>query len=224
MIEAPARRRRLEWLAAGAFGLALAAACASPDKSADGPAFRRRPHDPTPVLIGRLPKRPGESAAPITYSSGMMIDTDGFVRDPSRRRVIERRDPDHLPETALRYADGSALDSTQVPYIVLPVDFDGARTGDLALVRYHGRSVLAVVGDRGPAGVLGEGSIAAAEALGIDSDGATGGIESGVSYTVFPGSGSASPAGQDELLANIYDRGTELCALHVKDAATAAGR
>ncbi|MFI5349876.1 MAG: glycoside hydrolase family 75 protein [Elusimicrobiota bacterium] len=211
---------------AGVLALAWAAACAPANIVVEGPPLRRRPHDMTPVRVVRLPKRDGDAAAPIAYSSGMMIDTDGFVREPRRRAAIERRDPDHLPETSLRYADGSALDPVQIPYVVLPVGYDEAKIGDLAVIRYRGRSVLAVVGDRGPEGVIGEASIAAAESLGIDSDGATGGVEDGVTYTVYPGTGLKNPRGQDELLDVIYDQGTELCARHLKDGVpvAAAGR
>jgi len=195
---------------------AALAACASTGIVYDATAFRRRPQDATPVRVGRLPERPGDAAAPVAYVSGMMIDTDGLVRDPRRRRAIERRDPNHKPETALRYADGTPLDPAMIPYIVLPVLYDGAKTGDLAVIQYGARTVLAVVGDRGPEGVLGAASVAAAEALGIDADATTGGVASGVSYTVFPGTGQENIIGPNELLAWIHDRGWELYLRHFR--------
>ena len=50
----------------------------------------------------------------------------------------------------------------------------------------------AVVGDTGPAGIIGEASYVTAEALGIDPDPMSGGTASGVTYILFENS-KASP-------------------------------
>lgn len=170
-------------------------------------SFQRRISDPTPVQVQR------SADGALTYVSGMTIDTDGRVNDPAERSAIQRQDRHHRDETSLRYADGGSVDPTRIPYIVLPLGFEAANTGDLAMVEYGGRRVYAVVGDRGPRGSLGEASVAVARALGIDADGGKGGVESGVRYTVFPGTGAAHPRDESELLSLISTRsGTQLAA------------
>ena len=47
---------------------------------------------------------------------------------------------------------------------------------------------------------MGEGSIALAVALGIDSNPRSGGIEHGVAYVIYPGSGNGKPRGLDEIV------------------------
>ena len=84
------------------------------------------------------------------------------------------------------------LDSERVAYIAIPPELTerlGVRVGDLAQVSYQGRQAWAVVGDVGPRGKIGEGSIALAVALGIPSSPRSGGVSSGVSYAVWAGSG-----------------------------------
>jgi hypothetical protein len=71
----------------------------------------------------------------------------------------------------------------QVPRMVGPVVL-----GCRAVVTYQGKSVEAVVGDLGPRTRLGEMSIACAEALGIDSNPNTGGVDTPtVHYALWPG-------------------------------------
>lgn len=84
------------------------------------------------------------------------------------------------------------LDSEKVPYVAVPRELlsaAGAAMGDLCLVSYNGAQSWAVLGDVGPAGKLGEGSIALAVALGIPSSARSGGVSSGVSWLLYPGSG-----------------------------------
>jgi hypothetical protein len=47
---------------------------------------------------------------------------------------------------------------------------------------------------------MGEGSIALASALGINSDPRNGGIEKGVGYVIYPGSGNGKPRGLNEIV------------------------
>lgn len=87
---------------------------------------------------------------------------------------------------------GRYLDSERVAYIAIPPELTerlGVRVGDLAQVSYQGRQAWAVVGDVGPRGKIGEGSIALAVALGIPSSARSGGVGSGVNYAVWVGSG-----------------------------------
>ena len=96
------------------------------------------------------------------------------------------------------------VDSSSVPYVVLPPEgFKHAKLGDLATVMNigNGKVVSAIVADESaPALPMGEGSIALADALGIDSNPRTGGIEKGVAYVVYPGSGNGKPRTLDEIV------------------------
>jgi len=89
------------------------------------------------------------------------------------------------------------VDSASIPYVVLPPKgFKHARLGDFATVvnLHNGKSSPAIVADESaPELPMGEGSIALANSLGIDSNPRTGGVEHGVVYVVFPGSGNGKP-------------------------------
>jgi hypothetical protein len=66
------------------------------------------------------------------------------------------------------------------------------KLGDLAVVinQKNGRSAFAIYADSGPADKIGEGSIALANALGVNSDPRHGGIqEEEITYLIFPQSG-----------------------------------
>ncbi len=95
------------------------------------------------------------------------------------------------------------VDSAKMPYVVLSPSLlqpkGPARLGDFAVVRRDGRTVFAIVADIGPKNQLGEGSIALARALGVSSDPKRGGVKSGVTFVVLPGSGNGKPVTIDEL-------------------------
>jgi hypothetical protein len=90
-------------------------------------------------------------------------------------------------------ADPSAyVDAETVPYIVVPPlvvqQTAGVVRGCKARASYRGKTVECVVADRGPAGRVGELSIAAARALGIPSSPRSGGTEKQeVLYELWPG-------------------------------------
>jgi hypothetical protein len=177
--------------------LALAA-CAF---AGDGPAelYRHANGKVRDVAIRELAEvevRPGVRARPLRYVSSMTIDADGAGD-------AWRGDPTGQPETSLRYADERSLDPTATAYIVLPLGFEarhaGVRLGDVAAVRYEGKTAFAIWGDEGPDDQVGEGSIALARALGIDPDPVRGGTDDGVEYTVFPRSGDGAPLERAEV-------------------------
>lgn len=101
------------------------------------------------------------------------------------------------------------VDSETIPFIVLPsavIRATGIYLGDLVLVTHTGTGVrcFAVFADGGPAGKIGEGSIALAKALGVASSPKYGGTSSRVlAYLGFPGSGSLVP----RTVADINTRG-----------------
>ena len=66
---------------------------------------------------------------------------------------------------------------------------------------HNGKIAAAIVADESaPELPLGEGSIALASALGIDSDPRHGGIEKGVGYVIYPGSGNGKPRALNEIV------------------------
>lgn len=96
------------------------------------------------------------------------------------------------------------VDSSTVAYVVVParlVEVAGARLGDFAVVRNrrNARIVHAIVADTGPAGKIGEGSIALARDAGIPHSPKSGGQGGDVVYVVFAGSGNRRPRPQAEI-------------------------
>lgn len=127
----------------------------------------------------------------VFWEADMDIDCDG---QPSTR-CNAATDPHFSASTAFAQSDGRPLNSVALPFVVVPVpstvwDYraHGVRGGSVVAVVYGDRVQYAVVGDTGPAGIIGEASYATAEALGINPDPRRGGTPSGVTYIVFKGS------------------------------------
>ncbi|CAL9373166.1 hypothetical protein SUDANB15_00896 [Streptomyces sp. enrichment culture] len=124
----------------------------------------------------------------VFWKADMDIDCDG--RPGSRCNA--RTDPYFSAATAFAQSDGRPLSSERLPFVVVPApsavwDYraHGVRGGSVAAVVYGDRVRYGVVGDTGPAGIIGEASYAMAETLGIDPDPHGGGAPSGVTYIVF---------------------------------------
>ncbi|MGI5240354.1 glycoside hydrolase family 75 protein [Dactylosporangium sp. CA-139066] len=137
------------------------------------------------------------------YTSGLAIDTDGSDPDP---------DPDHQGQTTWSDSNGKALGAHHVPFYVLGDDCwdrtspcphffykEHNMTGrQFALMFYNGKCIGAIFGDTQTANnqttsdndsrELGEGSVKAAQLLGIPSSGTTGGVDNGVTVVMFSGS------------------------------------
>lgn len=196
--------------AASASPTVKAAAYAAVPDSGNGDQTGRQVFDGSKPLTAYVP--PGVRATTdgrpsiVLANHKMAIDTDGRIADANQARTIKAQDRYHTNDTSLHYANGAPLDPTHVPYIVLPLSYSGARMGDLALVEYKGRKIWAVCGDRGPDGKFGEASPVVAQALGINPNGGNGGIEGGVTYTLFPGSGTRRPQSEAALLASIQSQ------------------
>jgi hypothetical protein len=160
--------------------------------------YRSRADKPRDIALHRLPPVTvgGATSRPIVFESGMAVDADGAG-------TAWRRDPSGQPHTAVHWSDGRSLDPTVTPFFVLPSGFRAAHPdvgpGDVAAVVRGGKVAYAIFGDVGPRADLGEGSIALAKALGIDTNPVHGGVGSGVFYVVFPGSGSGGPLLNDEI-------------------------
>jgi Fungal chitosanase of glycosyl hydrolase group 75 len=98
------------------------------------------------------------------------------------------------------------VDAVKIPYVVLPpVGLKHAKLGDFATVvnLKNGKVAAAIVADESaPQLKLGEGSIALAVALGIDSDPRYGGSDGGVAYVIYPDSGNGKPRALEDIIAN----------------------
>jgi hypothetical protein len=140
----------------------------------------------------------------IYLKSDLDLDTDG----PKAKGIQYERT--HQDVTALRWKDGSSIDSNSVPYVVIPGHWNrGIDLGCACLVQFGDRVVLAQVGDIGPRLKIGEGSIALHRQLGFERvkngkivDSA---IDSGVRTIFFPGTATGYCHGQMvlEMLLNM---------------------
>lgn len=134
---------------------------------------------------------PGSRTAPVWWHADMDIDCDG-VRTA---HCNEQTDPWYQDETALSTSQGRPFQADLTRYFVIPQhsaaasNFQnaGIRLGDVAAIIYNNRLIYAVLADTGPTDIIGEASYAAARALGIDPNPATGGTGAGATYIVFPG-------------------------------------
>ncbi|MFC8425707.1 glycoside hydrolase family 75 protein [Streptomyces sp. NPDC057236] len=124
----------------------------------------------------------------VFWKADMDIDCDGRPG----LRCNARTDPYFSSSTAFAQSDGRPLSSEETPYVVVPAPSavwnhrsHGVRGGSVVAVVYRDRVRYGVVGDTGPAGIIGEASYAMAESLGIDPDPRSGGTPSGVTYIVF---------------------------------------
>jgi hypothetical protein len=135
---------------------------------------------------------------------------------PSGRPVLQGKDdppPGYYvsmtslfdPDIADEHDPRRFVDAATIPYVVLPPKgFKHAKLGDFAMVvnlRNHKMSAAIVADESASDLPMGEGSIALANALGINSNPRTGGIEHGVAYVVYPGSGDGSPRTVKEITA-----------------------
>jgi hypothetical protein len=98
------------------------------------------------------------------------------------------------------------VDAAKIPYIVLhPQALNHARLGDFATVVnfQNGKISAAIVADESaPDLPIGEGSIALAEELGIDSSPRYGGQRRAVAYLIYAGSGNGKPRPLKEIVLN----------------------
>ena len=124
---------------------------------------------------------PNEDWTNVLYSDGSGHPlTDGNGNAYSRTSLVL---PGHI---AFR-----AVDAATVPYIVVNPhvrsNSRGIVLGCLGTIAYGPRMIQAVVADASGGNDIGEISIAAAKALGIPDSPLTGGVTSGVTFTLYPG-------------------------------------
>jgi Fungal chitosanase of glycosyl hydrolase group 75 len=169
-----------------------------------GDVYALKPNGPRVVAVDVLrrdhPLNASASASaaskpppPEVFVAKADIDADGVGGAWSQ-------DSTGRPHTALQRLDGTSLDPTKIPYIVIPGDYreyhPQVSLGDYAMVSYKGKTVFGVVGDIGPKGVIGEVSMLLAASIGINPDPNRGGVKSAsVKYVIFPESGGKAVPG-----------------------------
>lgn len=132
----------------------------------------------------------------------------GIVTDEKGEPIIQgKNDPApgfYISCTSLQDASKKNSDprryvnSDSIPYIVLPNNktlLAEIKMGDIAFVKNlrNGRTAFAICADVGSKDKIGEGSIALANSLDINSSPRSGGIWDSILYIVFPRSGNGQP-------------------------------
>ncbi|RAJ58826.1 chitosanase (glycosyl hydrolase group 75) [Streptomyces sp. Amel2xB2] len=127
----------------------------------------------------------------VFWKADLDVDCDGQETEQCNLDT----DPAYQDDTAFHTSDGQPLDAAKTPYVVLPGKSDiwdysdsGLEGGSIVAVINGDKVEYAAVGDIGPEEAIGEASYAAADALGIDPDPATGGADDGVTYIAFKNS------------------------------------
>jgi Fungal chitosanase of glycosyl hydrolase group 75 len=99
---------------------------------------------------------------------------------------------------------GGPLDAARLPYVVVPQAskrFDyakaGLRLGSVVAVIYGGTLEFGIIGDLGPANIIGEASYAMAKNLGINPNPSSGGVREGVTYIAFTGASAVAKNFED---------------------------
>lgn len=153
----------------------------------------------TELTNGRYSQDAGGTADIPVCANGSAIhwkaDFDVVCDGQRSSKCNENTDPWFQPQTAFTQSDGKYLNSATLPHIVVPgvssrwnYKNSGIGGGTVAAVIYQDKVVYAVVGDVGPQAIIGEGSYALAEKLGINPDPRVGGVSGKVvDYILFPG-------------------------------------
>ena len=131
-----------------------------------------------------------KSGSAFFWKADMDIDCDG-VRTS---HCNEDADPWYQDQTSFQTSKGRPFQADSTHYFVIPLPSsrfsysgNGIKPGSVAAVIYNNKVVYAVFADEGPSNIIGEASYATARALGINPDPENGGVDSGVTYIVFPG-------------------------------------
>jgi hypothetical protein len=126
----------------------------------------------------------------VAWTSDFDVDCDGKMSTECNLQT----DPAYMSQTAATDSMGDPLDAATLPYVVVPgksTRFDyrmaGLAMGSVFAVVYGDEVQYAVAGDVGPVAIVGEGSYALADLLGIDPDPSTGGTDEPVLYIGFTG-------------------------------------
>jgi hypothetical protein len=134
----------------------------------------------------------------VWWKSDLDVDCDGG------QSATCKNDPDYQSGTAASTSTGAALNASTLPYVVIPQSSNGfnyktagLKMGSVVAVIYGGKVAYGILGDVGPAGVIGEASYAMALQLGMNPSPTSGGVDSGVTYIAFTGASAAVTKNED---------------------------
>ena len=134
----------------------------------------------------------------VWWTSDLDVDCDGGQSSACKN------DPDYQSGTAASDSKGKALNASILPYVVIPQSSNGfnyktsgLKMGSVVAVIYKDKIAYGILGDVGPAGVIGEASYAMAQALGLNPSPTSGGAESGVTYVAFTGASAVVTKNED---------------------------
>jgi hypothetical protein len=123
------------------------------------------------------------------WKADMDIDCDGI----RTRNCNEDTDDAYQPQTSFETSQGRSFQADKTHFFVIPLPSGrfnyqraGIKPGAVAAVIRNNKVVYAVFADEGPSNIIGEASFATAKALGVPTNPNTGGVDSGVTYIVFP--------------------------------------
>ncbi|GIH21054.1 glycoside hydrolase family 75 protein [Rugosimonospora africana] len=197
---APAAGGGTDGAGTAAAGAPAAGGTAAGDENAGGPSasdLLAKTANCKPVSNGSFDSEGDSGSAQVCAAAGAVFWTSGMAIDCDGQRSAqcnENTDCCFASATAFQQSDGRQLDSATLPYVVVPgasgtwnYANSGVQAGSVAAVIYQGKVAYAVVGDIGPTRMIGEGSYALAEQLGINPDARVGGAGSGVTFIVFTG-------------------------------------
>lgn len=139
----------------------------------------------------------------------LVTDNGKSTGNPVIQKLSDPAPGFYISTTAL--ADGTKrtddptryVDSETIPYIALPPALSPAfKKGDIALVinKKNGKRCFAIFADIGPAAKIGEGSIALANALGVNSNAKKGGTRDGILYILFESSGDGKVKNANQVI------------------------
>lgn len=134
----------------------------------------------------------------VWWKSDLDVDCDGG------QSATCKNDPDYQSGTAASDSKGKALNASTLPYVVIPQSSNGfnyktagLKMGSVVAVIYGGKVAYGILGDVGPAGVIGEASYAMAQQLGLNPSPTSGGADSGVTYVAFTGASAVVSKNED---------------------------
>lgn len=134
----------------------------------------------------------------IWWKSDLDVDCDGGLSS------VCKNDPDYQSGTAASDSKGKALNASTLPYVVIPQSSNGfnyktagLKMGSVVAVIYGSKVAYGILGDVGPAGVIGEASYAMAQELGLNPSPTSGGADSGVTYVAFTGASAVVSKNED---------------------------
>ena len=149
----------------------------------------------------------------VAWTADFDVDCDGKMSTECNLQT----DPAYMNQTAATDSMGNPLDAAKLPYVVVPgksTRFDyraaGLAMGSVFAVVYNDEVQYAVAGDVGPVAIIGEGSYALADLLGIDPDPRTGGTDEPVLYIGFTESVSDPIEDHDEAVSVGLERARAL--------------